>query len=396
MLDENDKKYMREAIRLAVKGKGMTAPNPMVGAVIVKNGKVLGKGYHHKAGLAHAEIDAIRNTPGSVRRSTIYITLEPCTIHGKTPPCVDALIKHGFKEVVIGANDPNPEVNGKGIRLLKRAGIKVRNGLFAEKITEQNEIFFKHIRARRPFVCAKIASSIDGRLAAGTGDSKWITSLQSRKKVQKLRKEYGCVMTGINTVIADDPVLFPKKDVERPYGNLNYEDIDTTDNFYRVILDSGLKISLDSNIVKTAVMVKTIIFSCIGSENKYPKKTGKLKDNGIDLFFSRQLKHGGLDIHWILKTLYGKYGITSVLLECGPTLLTSFLKNKQIDKFIIFFAPKIIGGGNGFNMFGDLGVEKVKDSINLGFREFKKEGPDLAVTLYPLNKESLLFIEKGA
>ncbi len=396
MFDENDKKYMMEAIRLAEKGRGRTYPNPMVGAVIVKGGKVLSRGYHHIAGSAHAEIDAIKKSPGSVERSTMYVTLEPCTVHGKTPPCVDSLIKYNFKEVVIGAGDPNPEVNGSGIESLRNAGIKVRNGLFADMIAVQNEVFFKHIKTGMPFVCAKIASSIDGKLATGTRDSKWITSLQSRKKVQKLRKEYGCVLTGINTVLADDPTLFPKKNIERPSEGLDSRNIDINGNFYRVILDSSLQIPADSNIVKTAGMVKTIIFSCSRSENKYSGKVDILRKNGITLFFSQQLENGGLDICWILETLYKKYKIAAVLLECGPILLTAFLKENQIDKFIIFLAPKIIGGDHRFNMFKDLGVEEIKDSIKLEFGEYKKEGPDLAVVLYPLNNRSSSFSEKGS
>ncbi len=394
MFDENDKKYMKEAIRLAEKGRGKTYPNPMVGAVIVKNGKVLSKGYHHITGSAHAEIDAIKNSPGSVEGSTMYVSLEPCTIHGKTPPCVDSLIKYNFKEVVIGARDPNPEVNGSGIELLRSAGIKVRSGLFADMIAAQNEVFFKHIKTGMPFVCAKIASSIDGKLATGTSDSKWITSLQSRKKVQKLRKEYGCVLTGINTILADDPTLFPKKNVQRPPGVFDNKDIDITGNFYRVILDGDLRIPTDSNIVKTAGMVKTIIFSSSGSENKYAGKVNILRKNDIVLFFGRRLKNRGLDICWILEILYKKFKISAVLLECGPTLLTAFLKENQIDKFIIFLAPKIIGGDHKFNMFKDLGIEKIKDSINLEFGEYKKEGPDLVIVLYPLNNRSSPFSEK--
>ncbi len=394
MFDKNDKKYMKEAIRIAEKGRGRTNPNPMVGAVIVKNGKVLSKGYHHLAGSAHAEIDAIRKSPESVENSTMYVTLEPCAMHGKTPPCVDSLIKHKFKEVVIGARDPNPEVNGNGIELLRSAGINVRNGLFADQVAMQNEVFFKHIRTGMPFICAKIASSIDGQLATRTSDSKWITSLQSRRKVQKLRKEYSCVLTGINTVIADDPSLFPKKDIERSSENFDNKNIDITDNFYRVILDSDLRIPLNSNIVKTAGMVKTIIFSCCGSGDKYPEKSNKLRKNGIVLIFNSQHDNKGLDIQWVLETLYSKYEITAVLLECGPTLLTSFLKNNQIDKFIIFFAPKIIGGDNRFNMFKDLGVEKIKDSIDLEFGKIKKEGPDLSITFYPLNNKSSSFVLK--
>src|SRR4030066_1239833 len=197
---ENDKKYMRIAINLAQKAKGFTGPNPVVGAVIVKGDKIISKGYHKKAGSAHAEIEAINacSNKAELKGSRMYVTLEPCSIYGKTPPCVDAIIKHGFAEIVIGSTDFNPRINGRGIKALEKAGIKVRAGLFKEEIKKQNEIFFKHITTASPFICCKIASSIDGKTATRYSDSKWITSVESRKTVQKIRMEYDCVMTGIN------------------------------------------------------------------------------------------------------------------------------------------------------------------------------------------------------
>src|SRR5665647_1507294 len=210
---ENDKKYMRIAINLAQKAKGYTSPNPVVGAIIVRDGTIISKGYHKKAGCAHAEIEAINACSNKValKGSIMYVTLEPCSIYGKTPPCVDAIIKHGFAEIVIGSTDFNPRINGKGAEALKKAGIKVRVGLFKEEIKRQNEIFFKHITAASSFICCKIASSIDGKIAAKSSDSKWITSVESRKIVQKIRIEYDCVMTGINTVLIDNPLLYPRK-----------------------------------------------------------------------------------------------------------------------------------------------------------------------------------------
>jgi diaminohydroxyphosphoribosylaminopyrimidine deaminase/5-amino-6-(5-phosphoribosylamino)uracil reductase len=209
---EQDRIFMRQAIDLAEKGRGRTNPNPMVGAVIVRDGKVISTGYHRKAGADHAEVDAIKNSPVPVNGSIIYVNLEPCSIQGRTPPCTDALIQNGFKKVIIGSVDPNPEIDGNGIRKLKSAGIEVLDGLFSEEVAVQNEIFFKNMKSGLPFVCAKIASSIDGKLATRTSDSKWITSTVSRKMVQGMRIEYGSVLTGINTVLADDPTLFPKTD----------------------------------------------------------------------------------------------------------------------------------------------------------------------------------------
>ncbi len=379
-----DKKYMELAIKIAERGRGATDPNPMVGTVITKNGRIISSGYHRQAGLPHAEIEAINNSRQSLKNSKMYVTLEPCTFHGKTPPCVNEIVKHKFKEIIIGCIDPNPKVNGKGIIFLKKAGIKIRSGLLEDKIKLQNEVFFKQIKTGIPFICCKIASSIDGKLAVKTSDSKWITSEKSRTQVQDLRREYGCLLTGINTVLADDPYLFPRNNLKGPLMELR-EDRNSR-KFYRVILDSNLRINPDSNIIKTSDIAKTIIFTGKKQMLIPGDKIKKLREHNIDVLHvdKETGKTTGLDILKILKILYKKYEITSILLECGPTLVTSFLKRGLIDKFIFFLAPKIIGRDSNYSMFADLGIDKMTDCINLRFENIRKTGGDVVITAYPL------------
>jgi diaminohydroxyphosphoribosylaminopyrimidine deaminase/5-amino-6-(5-phosphoribosylamino)uracil reductase len=382
---EQDKIFMKQAISLAEKGRGRTSPNPVVGTVIVKDGKVISTGYHRRAGADHAEVNAIKNSPTPVEGADIYVTLEPCSIHGRTPPCTDTLIQNGFKKVIIGAVDPNPKIYGNGIRKLKAAGIEVLSGLFSQEIATQNETFFKNMNSGLPFVCAKIASSIDGKLAARTSDSKWITSAVSREMVQKMRMEYGCVLTGINTVMTDDPTLFPKTD---PRGtvedNLKSFLAVKHRDYFRIILDTDLKILLDSNIAKTAHDINTIIFASDRSREKTgtSKKVEKLKGSKISLEFLSSIRP---EPEEVLKILFNKYGIVSVMLEAGPAILTSFLTEKLIDKFIIFLAPKIIGGDSPYNMFSKLENDYISDSMDLEFSSYKKIGSDLMVTAYPKN-----------
>ena len=381
---KEDKKYMELAIKIAERGRGDTKPNPMVGTVITKNGRIISSGYHRQAGLPHAEIEAINNSMQSLKNSKMYVTLEPCTFHGKTPPCVNEIVKHKFKEIIIGCIDPNPKVNGKGIMFLKKAGIKIRSGLLEDKIKLQNEVFFKQIKTGIPFICCKIASSIDGKLAAKTSDSKWITSEKSRMQVQNFRKEYGCSLTGINTVLADDPYLFPRNNLKDSLVGLkkNYD----SRKFYRVILDSNLRINPDSNIIKTSGIANTIIFTEKKQTQIHGDKIKKLQERSIDVLHVDKEAGGitGLDILRILEVLYKKYEITSILLECGPTLVTSFTKRGLIDKFIFFLAPKIIGGDSNYSMFAELGIDKIVDCINLKFENIKRSGEDIVITAYPL------------
>lgn len=383
IFSEQDRIFMKKAISLAEKGRGRTRPNPMVGAVIVRDGKIVSTGYHRKAGADHAEVDAIKNSPVPVKGADIYVTLEPCSIQGRTPPCTDTLISNGLKRVIVGAIDPNPRVNGSGIKKLKDSGIEVASGLFSGEIARQNEIFFKHMGGGLPFVCVKIASSLDGKLAARTSDSKWITSPGSRELVQTLRMEYGCILTGINTVIADDPTLFPKTD---PGGtiedNLNSFLNGGHPDFYRVVLDTDLRIPLDSSLLKTAHSISTIIFAANACRDNAgsTEKIKKIKSSKAALEF---MDDSRLDPEKVLKILYGKYGIISVMLEAGPAILTSFLTKGLIDKFVVFIAPKITGGDSPYNMFGKLENDFIGDSSRLEFYSFERTGSDIMITAYP-------------
>jgi diaminohydroxyphosphoribosylaminopyrimidine deaminase/5-amino-6-(5-phosphoribosylamino)uracil reductase len=395
---EADKKFMKSAINLAEKARGGTSPNPMVGSVIVKNGKILSAGFHRQSGHPHAEIEAINSCKNKedIKGSTMYVTLEPCSVYGKTPPCVDSIIKHKIRKVIIGSMDPNPKVNGKGIEFLKNAGVDVETGLFADKIEKQNEVFFKHIISGIPFISCKIASSIDGKIAAKTSDSKWITSTESRELVQKIRKEYDCILTGITTVIADDPCLFPRKVIKNNETAM-LPDIPGSKAFYRIILDSNLRIDPSTNIVKTAKIVKTIIFT--GKEinssisiNNSNDKVDYLVQNNIDII---QVSTGHneengknpvkLNLHEVIGTLYKKYGITSILIESGPALVTSFLTKNLIDKFYFFIAPKIIGSDSKYDMFSELNIKKLNDTFRLRFEKIKQIGNDLLIIAYPVN-----------
>lgn len=434
IFSREDKKFMNIAYMLAEKGRGTTSPNPLVGAVIVKDGNMISSGYHKMAGTPHAEINAINAIRTIPEGSKIYVTLEPCSFYGKTPPCVEAIIKNRFSEVIISTLDPNPKVNGQGARLLEKAGITVKTGLMEEKAKKQNEIFFKHIISKRPFICAKTAASIDGKLAAFPGDSKWITSIASRNMVQDIRFNYGCILTGINTIIKDDPLLFPRKDISRKINLDTLKDLnniiisrkiafkdefeETVKNtyeyskFFRVILDSNLKLDLKSGIVKTAKFVKTILFTSEETiqNSKNSGKVRKLRANGIELAAvgksennseyiaasnslpentkSKKIGKGSmtkLDLRAVLDYLYLNHEITSILIEAGPTLVTSFLSENLIDKFLIFLAPKIIGGESMYDMFSGLNIVNMGDALNLKFNKIRKVGPDLLVEAYPLN-----------
>jgi diaminohydroxyphosphoribosylaminopyrimidine deaminase / 5-amino-6-(5-phosphoribosylamino)uracil reductase len=377
----DDRRYMERALRLAEKGRGLTRPNPMVGAVIVKNGRIISEGYHQCPGKDHAEIDAIKKSRADVKGSTIYVTLEPCTVAGRTPPCADELIRQGFSRVVVGAVDPNPLVMGKGLNRLRSAGIEVDPGLFQDEVKKQNEVFFKNMETGLPFVCAKTASSIDGKMAAPGSDSRWITGPSSRQRVQDLRQEYGCVLTGINTIIADDPTLFPKKKLE---GSLkqnmdSFLDQEQSSSFTRVILDNKLRTPAGSALVQTSGSIRTVVFT---GDN-----AGKTGPYGNMVFECRD--KGKWQPREIIKLLYDKYGVTSVMLEAGPSVLTSFLNDRVIDKFIFFIAPRIIGGHSSYSMFGDTGVKMIGDSIGIRFDSFASSGEDILIMAYPAYRKGL-------
>ena len=364
----------------------------MVGAVIVRDGKIISTGFHKKAGNPHAEIEAINacRDKNLIKGATMYVTLEPCSIFGKTPPCTDALISCRFGEVVIGSIDPNPKINGNGVELLQKAGIRTRSGLFEDIISKQNEVFFKSVTDKMPFVALKIASSVDGKTALKNKKSKWITSGAAREAVQKIRYRHDCILTGINTIIEDDPLLYPRC---TPHGGKNAL---TDKKFFRVILDSDLRIDVDSNIVKTASAIKTLIFTnadkIIDTEKAdYLTKAGIdiLKADGSDFpadtenVFNTGKKRSYLDLKEVLEILYTRYEITSVLVESGPSLMAEFIRHNLADKFYFFIAPKIIGGDSPFSMFSGLGISEMEDIVKLDFDKIKRVGGDVFITAYP-------------
>jgi len=381
-----DKKYMRLAISLAEKARGLTSPNPLVGAVIVKDKKVISTGYHKKAGANHAEIEAINACPDRslLKGAAMYVSLEPCCIYGKTPPCTDALIKYGFARVIAASVDPNPSVNGKGLKILKDSGMDVGCGLLEEIAGKQNEVFFKSVTTGYPFVTVKIASSLDGRTALSSGDSKWITSVKSRQYVQEIRYQNDCILTGINTVLKDDPLLYPRVKTKKSGTFKNSK------KFVRAILDSNLVLGPYSQIAGTADKIRTVIFTA-HLDSKQSEKAASLKKMGLEVIEVKTLPRKAatygpvrlLDISQALKMLYDDYEVTSVLVEAGETVCSSLIKNKLIDKFLFFISPKIIGSDSSFGMFGSLKNRVLLRCPVVKFDSAVKSGSDVLITAYP-------------
>ncbi|WP_423243313.1 bifunctional diaminohydroxyphosphoribosylaminopyrimidine deaminase/5-amino-6-(5-phosphoribosylamino)uracil reductase RibD [Clostridium rectalis] len=338
--------YMRRCIKLAQNGIGKVNPNPLVGALIVKDGQVLGEGYHEYFGGNHAEINAFKNCNTSVEKATLYVTLEPCSHYGKTPPCVDVIIEKGIKKVVIGMMDPNPLVSGSGIKILKNNGIEVITGIMEKEVKKLNEVFIKYIKEKLPFCMIKTAMTLDGKIATYKGDSKWITNEKSRAFVHEIRNKYSAIMVGIGTVIKDNPSL-----TTRLKGN-------NLRNPIRIIVDSNGRIPLNSRILQEEG--KNIV---VLTENAHSEKINMLKEKGVDIVITPN-KHGKVDLTSLMRIL-GARGIDSVLIEGGGTLNYSCLKENIVDKINIFIAPKIIGGKEAKTPVEGEGIEGIKDSINL-------------------------------
>lgn len=338
---------MQRAVELAEKGAGYVNPNPMVGCVIVKDNHIIGEGYHEYYGGLHAERNAIKNCVSDVKDATLYVTLEPCCHHGKTPPCTDIIIEKGIKKVVIGLLDPNPLVSGKGISILQKAGIEVVYGVEEDKIKELNKIFLKYITTKRPYVLMKTAMTLDGKIASCTGDSKWITNEKSRMMVHQLRSEMMAVAVGIGTANADNPML-------------NCRLNENAHQPIRIIIDSSVSISLDSNLVKTACSCKTIIAH---THKASQSKIQVLNDLNVKTLLCNE-KDNHVDINDMMIKL-GELGIDSILLEGGATLNAAFLNEKQVDEVYAFIAPKIIGGEHSKSVVAGEGVKLMKDAILL-------------------------------
>lgn len=364
--------YMNIAIELAEKARGNTSPNPLVGAILVKNDEIIGKGYHKKRGSNHAEVEALNSTNIFMKKATMYVTLEPCCFYGHTPPCTQAILKSGIKKVIVGMIDPNPNVNGRGIKELEEGGVDVEVGFLEEEISKQNETYIKYITKKIPFTTLKMAISIDGKMCTKTKDSKWITSDISRKYVHGIRSQFDSILTGVGTVLADDPLLTAR------YGN-------NKKNPIRIVVDSGLKLPLDSKLLKTTNEAKLII----ATTKHYDKKKAKeINELGAEILIVDKHENRNIELknkvnlNRLLKIL-GEKEITSVLIEAGPTLSTSFIKQDLVDKFHIFIAPMIIGGYNAFQTIGDLEILRIVDTKKLNFSKVERIGDDVLIEAYP-------------
>ena len=366
---------MQRAIALAKKGAGFVNPNPMVGCVVVKDNEIITEGYHEYYGGLHAERNALTNTTADCKDATLYVTLEPCCHYGKTPPCTEIIIEKGIKKVVVGLLDPNPLVAGKGIKILKDAGIEVITGVEVEKIKDLNKVFLKYIKTKRPYVLLKTAMTLDGKIASYTGDSKWITNEKSRKLVHKLRSEMMGIVAGIGTVKADNPMLNCRLEVQQPTANSQQPNIHQP---IRIIIDTKASISLESNIVKTANEYKTIL--AIGQQSTVDSqqtKIDELKSLNVDILYCEE-KDGHVDINDLMIKL-GQKGIDSILLEGGATLNAAFLEAGCVDEVYAFIAPKIIGGEHSKSPVGGQGIKLMKDAITFDKVEIEQIENDILI-----------------
>ena len=345
---ESDEKFMKLALSLAEKGRGYVNPNPLVGAVIVKDGKVIGEGYHTAFGKSHAEIEAINSATEDIKGATMYVTLEPCCHQGKTPPCTEAIIKNQLARVVVATTDPNPLVSGSGIEKLKQSNIEITVGVLEEMAKIQNEVFIHYMTTNLPFTILKYAMSLDGKIACHTGDSKWITSEKSRTDVHRLRSSVSAVVTGIGTILSDD-------------ASLNVRLIDSKGKEpHRIVVDSTARISLDAKILNLDSKSDTYIAV---TEAASDEKLRKLEDYGAKIIMTKS-KDGKVDLEELWKEL-GFLGMDSILIEAGEQLNAALLEAKLVNKIRAYIAPKIIGGTNAKSPIGGYGASSMSEVINL-------------------------------
>jgi diaminohydroxyphosphoribosylaminopyrimidine deaminase/5-amino-6-(5-phosphoribosylamino)uracil reductase len=358
----DDEKWMTRVLRLAQKGRGRTSPNPMVGAVLVKRGKVVGEGYHARAGEPHAEMVAIKNAGEKAKGATLYLNLEPCTHYGKTPPCVPAVIEAGVKKVVAGMEDPNPLVKGRGVARLKQAGLNVKIGVLEKACHRLNEAFSKYIVKHEPFIILKAAATLDGKLATRNGESQWITGEISRRFVHRLRDQVDGVVVGIGTVLKDDPML-----TARIRGGRDP---------YRIVFDSRLRIPENAKVVDLSPS-KTIVAT---TEMASQDKIERLRKKGVRILISDS-KSGKVDLKASLLKL-GEMGMMSLLVEGGGQINGSFLDQGLIDKILLFLSPKLIGDPLAPGIFGGAGVASLKGAISIKDLKVRRIGEDILLEGY--------------
>lgn len=354
-----DAAWMRVALRLARKGLGRTSPNPPVGAVVIKAGRVVGEGFHRRAGSAHAEVEALRDAGARARGATLYVTLEPCNHTGSTPPCTDAILAAGVERVVVGCADPNPAVVGGGMALLRRRGVLVAEGVEAERCGELLRPFTKRVTTGLPLVTLKLASSLDGRIATRTGDSRWITGERARRMVHRWRDEMDAVMVGAGTVIADDPQLTCR--LRRGRDPL------------RVIVDGRLRIPVDARVLTNDLASGTLVATARPAGGK----VRQMLRNGVQIESFTPRRDGTLRLRSLLRRLAGR-GVSSVLLEGGAELAASALREGVVDRVACFIAPTLIGA-DGRGMVGSLGVERLGSAIDLRRARVTRIGADFLI-----------------
>ena len=362
MSDLKQRQYMQLALDLAKRGEGRTAPNPPVGAVIVNAGKIVGEGYHPRAGEPHAEIFALRQAGEKARRADIYVTLEPCSHHGKTPPCADALIAAGVKAVYVGAVDPNPQVSGRGIKRLQEAGIDVHTGILDVECCRLIKPFKKHISTGQPFTIYKAAMTLDGNTATTTGDSKWVSGEESRLQVHRLRDRVDAIMVGVGTVMNDDPLL-----------NTRLPDRSGHDPL-RIVIDSQLRISPECRMLKQKSAAKTLI-ATISSDQK---RILSLQAAGAEVIIL-PADSGKVSLPALWQEL-GQRNIQQLLLEGGSTLAASALSSGLIDQVMLFIAPKLLGGSSPFGIFSGSGCPSMAAAVSLEDVCYQQVGADLLIT----------------
>ena len=359
---KEEERWMKRAIRLAEKGRGRTSPNPLVGAILVKDGKAIGEGYHAKAGEDHAEIIALREAGEKAKGSTLYINLEPCIHYGKTPPCAPEVIEAEVKRIFIGMEDPNPLVKGKGIATLKRAGLEVHVGILEKECQKLNEAFYKYIVKKEPFIILKIAATLDGKIATRSGDSKWISNEASRQIVHRFRDQVDGIVVGIGTILKDDPFLTARIKKGR--------------DPFRIILDSQLRIPEEAKVIENSPS-KTIIAT---TEMAPKDKVERLEKKGVRIL-TLDSKEGRVDLRSCLSRL-GEMGIMSLMVEGGSQVYGSFLDEGLIDKLLLFLSPKLIGDSQALGIFGGNGVGTLKEAVLLTDLKIKRSGGDILIEGY--------------
>ena len=349
---------------LAERGRYTVAPNPLVGAVIAEDGKVVGEGWHSRAGEPHAEVVALDGAGEAAREATMYVTLEPCNHFGRTPPCVETILRAGISRVVVGHLDPDPRMRGRSVGLLREAGVEVEV-LDDFVFDRQNEQFFHHMRTGRPFVHLKLATTLDGRIAAAGGDSKWVTGEQARLRAHELRAEAGAVLVGANTARTDDPML-TSRDLPA-----------TPPRITRVVLDPHLTTSPESRLANTTDEAPVVVFA---AESALDGREKKLEERGVEVVAAPG-REDDMDLRFVLEELGGR-GIKGLLVEGGGETATRFVREGLADKMTLFYAPKLLGA-EGVPMIGALRATKVAESLRFSVSDVEKIGEDVAVTLYP-------------